>query len=114
MRRQLVVVSLLVTLAGCDDATVQRSLSAGPSSSGAALPLQGRVMDAATTVAVVGATVTLQGKSTTTDSAGLFVLRDLIAGPTPLTITHPQYLTLETTVTIQESSQLTDFRLTRR
>ena len=82
MLRRILVVSLLATLAACgDDPAVQRSTLTGPSTTSQAPSFQGRVLDAGTSAVVVGAAVTLQGKSTITDLGGLFTLRDLTVGP---------------------------------
>src|SRR5688572_4749207 len=116
MRRYVLALLLACVVTGCgDEALVQRSLSTGPSGTDIAPSVQGRVIDATTAAAVVGATVTLQGKTATTSPTGLFVLQDLTAGPATLTISHPLYITLEATFEIQtSSSQVAEFRLTRR
>ena len=115
MRGLVLATLVLIGIAGCDDGSVQRSLSTGPSPTNTAPSAQGRVIDATTAAAVVGATITLQGKSTTTGPTGLFVLQNLVAGPATLVISHPLYITLETAFEIPtSSSQVTEFRLTPR
>ena len=116
MRRSVLALFLLSALAGCnDEALIQRSTATGPSGTVGGPSVQGRVIDATTTAAVAGATVALQGKTTTTAATGLFALQDLVAGPATLTISHPLYVTLEVAFEVQtSSSQIAEFRLTRR
>ena len=76
--------------------------------------LTGRVTDAATGVAVVGATVSAGGKVAQTDGNGRYDLENTDAGPNQVRVTHPDYQTTERLIYIKSMFERGDFQLDRK
>jgi hypothetical protein len=76
--------------------------------------LSGRVTEAATGVAVVGATVSGGGKVAQTDGNGRYALENTDAGPNRVRITHPDYQPAEGWVDIKGMFTVQDFQLDRK
>lgn len=76
-----------------------------------ATDVAGRVVDPRTGTSLPGATVTAGGRSATADSDGVFVLRDLPAGPVELTFSYVGYPTATRGATSSDSTQVVDFAI---
>ena len=81
---------------------------------GAYYNLSGRVTDAATGVAVVGATVSGGGKVAQTDGNGRYALENTDAGPNRVRVTHPDYQPAEGWIDINSMFTVGDFQLDRK
>jgi hypothetical protein len=76
-----------------------------------AADVAGRVLDPATGDALPGATVTANGRSATADNDGMFVLRDLPAGPVELTFRYVGYPTVTRSAVSSDTPSVVAFRL---
>jgi hypothetical protein len=75
----------------------------------------GRVTDAGTSSAVVGATVSAGGKLTQTDADGRYGIGNVEdAGPNRVRVTHPDYQPTERWIDINQMMTPGDFQLDRK
>ncbi len=81
---------LVAMLLGCVGMLLSGCGSAAPTlASPSSVVVTGTVIDGTTSEGVAGATVTIGGRSTTTDSEGFYRFVDLPTGSTTVTITPP-------------------------
>ena len=103
--RHLLPLSMLVGLLACNGPNETFPNITFPPS------LKGLVKDAVTGAAIVGATVTTGGITTTTTTGGAYVFAEaLTAGVASVKVTHPAYVDSERQVAIQAFTQA-DFEL---
>ncbi|TPG56007.1 TonB-dependent receptor [Sphingomonas glacialis] len=76
-----------------------------------AADVSGRVLDPTTGAALPGATIAAAGRTAIADRDGVFVIRDLPAGPIELTFTYIGYPSVTRSATSSDSAAIVDFRL---
>ncbi|MGY2733005.1 TonB-dependent receptor [Sphingomonas sp. UYP23] len=76
-----------------------------------AADVSGRVLDPTTGAALPGATIAAAGRTAIADRDGVFVIRDLPAGPVELTFTYVGYPSVTRSATSSDSAAIVDFRL---